>query len=203
MAPNDFMNTIDINCFNSDDIDIDDEDLDIHTDSSQNNKKFDCPKCEYSCTYEDILIEHMECHTGKKPLVYVETGHQPNIVSSFFENKKDGKHIKCHICEFVSDNATSLKEHMVSHEQEILSCCTECNFTCRNEYFLNLHLASHTGVKDLFEIHGEGAISPKPVNDSMSTNNNKRGLSVSPEVLQNSKKTLPKKQSNKKRHKSK
>ena len=144
----DYLNTIHINLFDTDEDYLNDsvieyEDLDIHIDPSQNSNKFDCPKCEYTCTYENILIDHMEFHTQEESRAYVNIGHQPKVVSSLFGNKKDVKQIECHICEFACDNDTSLKEHMITHDNEILLNCTECDFNCRNEDVLNIHLASH------------------------------------------------------------
>ena len=125
------MNTIDTNWFDSDQNDkcsseSESEDLDIHVDPSQNSKKFDCPECDYTCTYEDILIDHMECHTREEPPAYVGTDNQPNVASSFLGSKKVEKQIKCHLCEFACDNITSLEDHMNSHNNEILLSCTEC-----------------------------------------------------------------------------
>ena len=249
--PNEYMNTIENICFNIDETDIDnsvieDIDMDIHLDPSQNNNKFNCPKCEYTCTYENILIDHMECHTNEEPPAYAEFGEKPSVPTSLV-SKKDRKQIKCHICEFDCNNTKSLEEHMSQHENEILLKCTECDFNCRNEDVLNIHSASHNihackicnfhckterQLSDHVKTHsGKTYICPEcdytsknaskfnnhmqyhigeidsgeatslvQENDSRSSKNSKRGLSVSPEAIDNNNKTL---RSNKGQKKSK
>ena len=213
----DYINTIHTNLFDNDNNDNDDDDdsnvdfvdLDIHIDPSQNSKKFDCLECDYSCSYEYILIEHMESHTREVT---------PTVVSTLLDTKKDKKQNKCYICDYVCDNVKSLEDHMIAHENEILLNCTECDFNCRNLEVLNIHLASHsiyackncdfksksekelknhmqthTGEKDHIDIDSGGPMTPEhviAVIESVSAKNSKRGLSVSPEVLDTIKKTL-------------
>lgn len=219
VKPNDFINTIKTNLLDDDEIDnidfdSDVVDLDIHIDPSQNNNKFECPTCDYTCTYANVLIDHMESHTEEEPLAYDETGHQTNNATSLLINKKDGKHIKCHICEFVSATANTHKEHMVLHDNEILLSCTECDYNCRNKDVLNIHFASHNiyickdcnfqcksetqlsehnkshTVTPSKPIHTGGKYSSDQTNANSSTNKSKRGLSASPEVTDSKKTTL-------------
>ena len=88
---NEYMNTVDTNLLDIVRSDINGsgselDDIDIHIDPSQNNNKYNCPECEYTCTYENILIDHMECHTSEEPMACVGSGHKP-IVSTFLCNK--------------------------------------------------------------------------------------------------------------------
>ena len=207
------------------------ENTDIHIDSSQTKNRFDCPECDYACSYDFILKEHMECHLGEKTLGSLDSGKQ--LAKTTDVNKKE-KQFKCQFCEMLSNSRSSHEEHLILHEDDILLNCTECSYSCINEDILIIHFASHNmfpcnkctfigkSLKDLsdhskshsvksykctecdyngktksdLKTHMDNhtgekdfSVNKSPVhgNTLASSNKGKRGLSISPEVTENTK----------------
>ena len=47
---------------------------DVYIDPSQKTKYISCSECDYKCTYEHIMEDHMQTHTGENPFVCPEGG---------------------------------------------------------------------------------------------------------------------------------
>ena len=158
----DYVNVIDVDSLqdkNSNDDDKDDEivslkcpddeivsfdtaDVDIHIASSQSTNQFTCNKCDYKCSYEAILQEHMLGHTseGTLPCTNVDV-HKQDVV------KTQGKDFKCFICGTVSLSKSAYDVHLALHDIDIQLSCSECDFECSNEDVLNNHISSHNTYK--------------------------------------------------------
>ena len=123
---------------NDKDLNIDVDDFDVHIDSSQSTNKFLCTLCDYKCSYENILQEHMNGHTSEQPPTCSNDDLDKEEVS-----KTPEKGTECFICDEVSISKSSHDAHLAMHDIEIQLSCSECEFECANEDVLNNHISSH------------------------------------------------------------
>ena len=118
--------------------------LDIHIDPSQNSNTFECSKCDFTCTYENIFNVHIKTHTGEKPFDCSKCGYQCRDEDSLDEhmNTHTGeKPSERDICDLVTDVRSACENQ--------LPCgnalkCTECKFECSSKVDLSNHLVNHS-----------------------------------------------------------
>ena len=215
--PDDVINVLDTDLLlnkisgtgnNADLLDINYVDLDIHIGSSQSTDTFACEECDFKCSYEFILQEHMSTHTSEGLIACIN-----DEVNKQEANKISKNTFKCVLCDIVSDSKSSYDAHLAIHDIDIQLSCSECEFECANEDVLNNHISSQhiytckvckftfTTAKHLTEhgkIHNLNKIScseceytcsskadlkkHKKQHTGEKTEPNKRGLSISPEV---------------------
>ena len=110
---------------------------------------------------------------------------------------KEKKTFKCDKCDFECNSAKGLNGHAKTHGQKTLKCY-KCDFTTVTSKKLKTHMKTHTGEENpvktlfgrMFEINMSAA-----ENTPLISSNAKRGLSVSPEVVDNKKLQNKKKKS--------
>ena len=145
--PDDYTNVLDTDLLlnkvsadnsNEDLINIDIDNLDIHIESSQSTDNFTCSECDYKCSYESILHEHMITHTSEKPgsCTNEDVNKQEDKITSENESKSI-------IRDKISDSKSSHEVHVAIHDNEIQFSCDECEFECDTEGALNNHITSH------------------------------------------------------------
>ena len=123
----------------------------------------ECEKCEYKCQNKDVLSNHLKKH-------------------SIFT---------CEKCEFTSNTLQGLKGHIKIHNQKQMKC-TKCEVICSSLRKLNNHMKIHIGeVINTEEITEETNATPSK-KTSTSSNTPKRCLSMSPEVVDTTKKNKTK-----------
>lgn len=128
-----------------------------------------CTECDYKCRNKDILLSHLKSHN-----VYA-----------------------CGKCDFRGISSKGLTAHMKTHKLKQFKC-TKCEYTVNTFSKLNTHMRNHTGeaitAESLFEIVTSQTSDKTP----LKSNTAKRGLSVSPEVVNTDKKSISDNSSNKK-----
>ncbi|CAL4218294.1 unnamed protein product, partial [Meganyctiphanes norvegica] len=85
----------------------------------------------------------------------------------------------------------NLANHVKKHSVEQIKC-TKCEYTCKSSANLENHMKVHTGGEEVARSYSDTVKSPT------NENNLKRGLSLSPEVVETDNKLLRSKQRNKK-----
>ena len=141
--------------------------------------EFECPECEHKCNSKDDLKEHMKDHTGDKTISCYECKFTCLDRDTLISHLKKHSIYKCDKCEYVSNSLQGLNGHTKIHQKKFK--CPKCEFSCTSASKLSSHSKKHTG-DDIA---------------SVSTNTTKRGLSISPEGQETSKKIKYKPQQNK------
>ena len=90
----------------------------------------------------------------------------------------------CKICNFHCKTERQLSDHVKTHSGKTYMC-TECDYISKNASKFNKHMQYHMDDID----SGEDTSSVQE-NDSRTSKNSKRELSVSPEAVENNNKTL-------------
>ena len=72
---------------------VHEETVEIHLDPSQNTEPFACSECEYKCSYQNILNEHLKTH----------------------KKETSPTQFECSECDHKCSNKTELNEHMNVH----------------------------------------------------------------------------------------
>ena len=190
--------------------------IDIHIEPSQNENPFECTECDYKCKYSNIFNEHMQTHTGENPIKCDVCELISNGRAAFEEHSLlhsiDPK-LKCSECTYECLNQTVLYNHLKTHN--IYACekcvyksntlkglnghvkvhnlknlkCSKCDLSFNATNKLNTHMETHTGDEIFSETLIESAKSPQSEKSQQNSNLSKRGLSVSPEVVDSNKKS--------------
>ena len=164
------------------------DNVDIHIDPSQNQNKFKCNSCDYQCSYEAILKEHMEVHTGDKcndsknkesPITDENVNECTECTFRCLSKDEMVIHLTTHKiyacgkCNYRSNSANGLKGHMKKHYDKKFKC-SKCDFKGTSLMTLSNHMIKHTGE--------EICLSPSE-NENKSSQKVKRDreISVSPE----------------------
>ena len=120
--------------------------MDIHIDASQSTNSFECTECDYKCAYIEIFNEHKKTHTQQKPGKVCGCDFQSDIQTHTGERTK-----QCDKCDGASSKKTTLKDHILLHNDEKPNDrtegeykCTHCQYICLNEDILISHLKSHS-----------------------------------------------------------
>ena len=122
----------------------------------------ECTECDYKCKNKDKLLNHLKFH---------------NIYA-------------CDKCDFKGISPKGLTAHKKNHKRDQFKC-TKCDYTGSTISKLNIHLKSHTEDQDvinmesLFELESLQTSGKTP----LTSNSAKRGLSVSPEMVNTDKKS--------------
>ena len=87
----------------------------------------------------------------------------------------------CNKCNFIGKSSKHLSDHNKSHSVNSYKC-TECDYNGTTKTDLKKHMVNHTGEKD-FSVNKSTVCG----NTLVSSNKGKRGLSISPEVTENTK----------------
>ena len=112
----------------------------------------------------------MKDHTGDKTISCYECKFTCLDRDTLISHLKKHSIYKCDKCEYVSNSLQGLNGHTKIHQKKFK--CPKCEFSCTSASKLSSHSKKHTG-DDIA---------------SVSTNTTKRGLSISPEGQETSKK---------------
>ena len=190
--------------------------MDIHIEPSQGSKPLECPKCEYTCKYENILSAHLETHTGERcsrsdiselvrkgrsannedglihenemPLSCTECVFKCMNKDILFSHLKSHNVYACITCDIRYNSLRELAGHSKIHKQKQFKC-TKCEYNVNTLTKLNTHMRSHTGEKVTGGSLSSLDKSPSSKITHLITNPTKRGLSVSPEAVDTNKKS--------------
>ena len=102
--------------------------LDDHRKIHTGDKSNECPECGYQSSSKLDLENHRKEHTGEKPEEGVSCN-KSNI----------DKRYKCDLCELTFESEDAHKKYNVSHINEILYKCTECEYEGSSEDILAAH----------------------------------------------------------------
>lgn len=178
-------------------------DMDIHIDPSQASNPLECSLCDYSCKYENILQEHMKTHTDEKTnkcngrkdipntneilLQCTECDYNCKNNDVLLNHLKSHNIFKCNKCDFITMTPKGLSNHMKTHKGKQFNC-SECEFTTNTQNKLNAHTRKHIDDSITVESLAEIVSSQTSEKTPTSSNKSKRGLSTSPESVDNEKK---------------
>ena len=120
----------------------------IYLNPTQEVKQYACSKCDYKCTYENILADHMETHTEENPFSCNECENkyksQEELANHLRIHKTNGKQFKCTKCEIGFTDEKLLETHMLSHTVEKPFQCNKCDESFMVEGELKMHMQNHT-----------------------------------------------------------
>ena len=120
-----------------------------------------CSECEFQCRNENVLTNHLTSHDIHA----------------------------CKKCNFQGKTSKILANHVKTHTEKSFKC-SKCEFTCTIADKFKHHMKNHSGGEKTSKSYSDTVKSPVSKKVSITSNTLKRGLSVSPEVVDTSKKTL-------------
>ena len=88
------------------------------------------------------MENHKKVHTGEKPNRSDESDQQPSNMlgkNDHIQTQVKENSNTCEVCEKVYRNPEALKRHFLSHKDDILLKCTECDMECINVNVLSNH----------------------------------------------------------------
>ena len=195
-------------------MDTNDNDIDVHLDPSQDSNKYECMKCDYQCTYENIFMEHMQSHIGEKPsmsdICELVSGVRTACEKRLSLNASASS-LPCTVCDSKFSSKVELIKHLLVHN---IHACNKCSYTNNSAHGLKGHAKIHNekkfqcsqceykgnstnGLNNHMKTHMDEIGSSPIINASQSTQASKRGLSVSPDNVDttnnNNRRNMPKK----------
>ena len=121
----------DFKCFLCDTVSQSKSAYDAHLAIHDIEIQLSCNECDFECSNEDVLNNHISTHNT----------------------------YRCKVCNFTFQTAKHLSEHGKMHNVSKINC-NECDFTCSNKTELKNHRKQHTGEKS-GPIKRDHSISPE------------------------------------------
>ena len=119
----------------------------IHLDPTQEAKQYECHKCNYKCSYENILKDHMETHTEEIYFLCSECKinckSQEELTNHLSTHIKE-KMFNCTECDLSFISNELLEKHLLTHTAEKPFKCNKCEYKFDHEGELKMHMQNHT-----------------------------------------------------------
>lgn len=119
--------------------------------------RFQCCTCSKLFGSERLLREHMKAHINHYKCSMCEmTCLTPSTLLRHIRYRHiNDRPFKCHLCKKASVTSYDLQQHLITHSEEGLFECDECDFKCKSTGALDTHYSVAHGqdTRNIYECH--------------------------------------------------